>query len=322
MNLIVCTTPFQMLIAEKIINFYPNRKFHLFVISHNHNDKYIFYYNRLRKLCERASYIKLLPQGKSKIYTLLDLIFLRGYSFFLPRYDTIFLANIEDIWIQTFLSRYINISSVCTYDDGTANIIDSSYLYREKNYGFLSEFCFRLIGKKFNLTLFRESSKLHFTIYRFEKNIIEKKQYVELYSKPNGVELSMNNEKVVCLFLGQPIYQFDKKLYDMIPKFIHKYKIENYFCHPREDISNLDLVDINFIKTEFIFEDYIIRMINEYNYRFKVYTFFSGAILNIANFPNVEVYAIKPQSIPEDIEPIYNVFQDFGIKVIEGEDNI
>ncbi|MDY4279997.1 MAG: glycosyltransferase family 52 [[Pasteurella] mairii] len=319
MNLIICTTPFQMLIAEKIIHYYPNRKFHLFVITHNYNDKYIYYYNRLRGFCENSSYIKLLPQGRSKIYTLLDLIYLRVYSFFLPKYDTIFLANVEDIWIQTFLSRYINTSNICTYDDGTANIIYSSYLYKEKSYGFINRFCFKLIGKKFTLTIFRNVSKLHFTIYKFKRNIIEKTQYIELYSKPNSAELSIDNREEICIFLGQPIYQFDRKLYDTIPKFIRKYNIENYFCHPREDILNLKLPDINFIKTEFIFEDYIIRMINENNYKFKVYTFFSGAILNIVNFPNVEVYAIKSQSIPESVNSIYNIFQDSGVNVIEEE---
>ena len=43
-NLVVCWTPLQMLIAEKIIESHPNEKFYTIVMSHSgKNEKYDYY---------------------------------------------------------------------------------------------------------------------------------------------------------------------------------------------------------------------------------------------------------------------------------------
>ncbi|QLB17520.1 hypothetical protein A6B40_07945 [Mannheimia varigena] len=319
MNLIICTTPFQMLMAEKIISLHPDEKFHLIVITHHDNKKYRFYYNRLSRCCEKFNYIKLLSSGKGKIFTICDLLYLRILSFFLPMYKSVFLANLENIWLQTLLSRFINSSDIYTYDDGTANIAEGSYLYKEENVGTLKNIVFRLIGKKVSLKLLKKKSKLHFTIYKSLRNIINETKHIVLYSDDEKTISSNCNQKEYRFFLGQPIYQFDLELYNKISQYINKFDIDYYFPHPREDIVHLKENYINIIKTELIFEDFLIEKLKQNNCKFKVYTLFSGSILNIANFPNVEVYAIKPKSIPEDISSIYEIFVNSGVTLIEEE---
>ena len=48
-NLIMCTTPLQMLIAEKIIKLNKDEKFDLLVLALNNND--VYYYNKLKEKC-------------------------------------------------------------------------------------------------------------------------------------------------------------------------------------------------------------------------------------------------------------------------------
>ncbi|MBV6544590.1 hypothetical protein HT668_05040, partial [Ursidibacter maritimus] len=130
MNLIIVTTPFQMMIAEKIIKIYSSENFHLIVLTSYDNCKYRYYYERIRKKCKKSNYIKTFPLRKSKIFTLFDLLYIKVLSLFLPQYKRIFLANIESFRVRTLISRFFD-ANIYTFDDGTANITYDSYLYNE-----------------------------------------------------------------------------------------------------------------------------------------------------------------------------------------------
>ncbi|MDY3360867.1 MAG: glycosyltransferase family 52, partial [Clostridium celatum] len=237
-------------------------------------------------------------------------------SLFLPQYKSIFLANLENIWIQTLLSRFISDSDIYTFDDGTANITEGSYLYKEEDIVGLRKFVFRLIGKKVCLELLKNKSKLHFTIYKSFTNIIDNTQLISLYLDGNEINDYKYNQKESRLFLGQPIYQLDQELYNKIPQYIKKYKIDYYFPHPREDIGYFNEDGVKIIHTELVFEDFIIDKLKDSNCNFKVYTLFSGSILNIAHISNIEIYAIKPNILPNNINSIYEKFLQLGINVI------
>ena len=47
-SLIVCLTPLQMLIAEKIISLNPDKQFDLLVIALSDNEKYKHYYQKVK----------------------------------------------------------------------------------------------------------------------------------------------------------------------------------------------------------------------------------------------------------------------------------
>lgn len=53
-NLIVCSTPLHMLIAEKIINMHPSEEFDLLLITDAFNEKYNFYRMRLSSRCNKT----------------------------------------------------------------------------------------------------------------------------------------------------------------------------------------------------------------------------------------------------------------------------
>lgn len=64
-NIIICTTPLQMLIAHKIIKTKADESFDLLVIAQQDNEKYRYYFNRLKKDCKKSLYYTLKKGGLS-----------------------------------------------------------------------------------------------------------------------------------------------------------------------------------------------------------------------------------------------------------------
>ena len=78
MNVLICKTPLQTLIANKIIDHYPTEKFMLIMILSHFNDKNIYYFNKLKSRVENAILIDDTIYSRSKIVFLWDLIFFKN----------------------------------------------------------------------------------------------------------------------------------------------------------------------------------------------------------------------------------------------------
>ncbi|MCT8574420.1 hypothetical protein KZ319_08270, partial [Glaesserella parasuis] len=57
MNLIICTTPFQVLLAEKIVEMNPNEEYIFRFISNIKNNKTDYYFNRLKLKIRDSEFI-------------------------------------------------------------------------------------------------------------------------------------------------------------------------------------------------------------------------------------------------------------------------
>lgn len=315
MNLIIVTTPFQMIIAEKIMQIYPQESFHLIVLTSYDNCKYKYYYERVSKKCKMANYIKTLPMRKSKLFTLFDLFHIKLLSLFLPKYKKIFLANIECIRVKTLISRFFY-ADIYTFDDGTANITYNSYLYNETKANKLLKFVLMILGSDFSMARLKERSLLHFSIYKDKKNIINNVKYINLISDYNIKELGKEklNNKIppIKLFIGQPVYEISPRLYDDIDTILNQFNIKYYYPHPRE----LYKKNVEYIDSEFILEDYIISYISK-GYYFEIYTLFSGSILNMMNLNNVKLYSVRTINVTEEFKGVYDIFKENNITVID-----
>lgn len=313
MNLIICTTPLQMLIAEKIIKKFHSEKFYLLIITPCKNDKYLFYYNRLARQCDKANYIKLF-QNKGKLFTFINLVIVKLLGFTLPKMEIVLLANIENLALHTLLSSFRYSYEVRTFDDGTANLLKTSYLYQEHKLGTLQQYILKLLDVDYSILKLKNRSRLHYSIYKGYSNIIDKIENISLFSKGDGKKLDYYKE-VRRIFLGQPLYQFNKELYKDISRILQKYNIEYYYPHPREN-SLLYKNTINIIHTDKIFEDYLIEEIkNNKDICFEIYTLYSSTILNVKDFSNVTVSAVWVNNCPEDLNPLYEIFSKLGIKI-------
>lgn len=164
----------------------------------------------------------------------------------------------------------------------------------------------------------KEQSKMHYTIYPNRENIINRKRCVNLFSKSNvKVKNHCKNEEI-NLFLGQPLYEVNNNYNkDYILSILEKFGINLYFPHPRENY-NLEN-EIRVVKSDYIFEDYIVNLSAEYK-KINIYTFFSTAALNVEGIPGVEIYCLTNDFLKEKYIGLYKLFDtNFKLNLINVE---
>ncbi|MFA9499289.1 glycosyltransferase family 52 [Mannheimia sp. E30BD] len=309
MNLIICCTALQVLIAEKIIEIHPNEPFFGVMLSTVKNAKFDFYQARLEKKCQQFFTMQ---QHSERIQLLKEILYLKS-TFGGKQFNKVFLANINELEIQFLLSA-IKFNELNTFDDGTANIVKSSLFYKEENIGLNRKLINLFLGNKYSLEKLKNLSKTHYTIYKDFSNIIENTTYLDLISSNKVANIDTENGKAINILLGQPIFEReDEKNIALAEKVIKKFDIDLYLPHPREKYK---LNNVEYINTDLILEDYIFQ---EFSYKkCRVYTYFSSAVINILNkSPNIEVAALRVAvDNPAYIET-YELFEKLGINIID-----
>ncbi|MDO5055571.1 MAG: glycosyltransferase family 52 [Pasteurella oralis] len=303
MNLIICYTPLQVLIAEKIIEQHPNEKFFGVMIYVAKNEKFEHYSQRLAQCC---SQFFSLHQHTDR-FNLLKEILLLKWKFSGKKFEKVFVASINDIQIQFLLSS-IQFNEFYTFDDGTANIVNSSLYYLPEPDTAIRKLINNGLGNKYSVEKLKKLSQAHYTIYPNFPNIIENTIAVDLFqAKHNRIE----QDNVVNILLGQPVYLDDKKNIELAEKVIKKFDIDFYLPHPREQYH---LTDVEYIKTPLIFEDYIAQHFS--HQKCRVYTYFSSAVLNVKS-ENIEVIGLRIETDNPSFIACYDLLNQVEIPVID-----
>ncbi|STO55296.1 glycosyl transferase family protein [Canicola haemoglobinophilus] len=307
MNLIICCTPLQVLIAEKIIDLYPENKFYGILFDALDNKKFELYGKRLKNKCHNFLIIGLNNTRLKKIKTIFSILKYKNQEF-----NKVFLASIDKPLIHILLSN-IKFKELYTFDDGTANITKTSFYYKEpeNNIPRKLQFIQTILGNKLDINKIKNISKLHYSIYPKKENIIDNIEYISLFEKENTNPSRVENN--IRILLGQPIFNDVDKNIQIVKRVFEKYNIDYYFPHPRESY----IVDnIPYIDTELIFEDFYFK--ESENKNIIIYTFFSGAVLNIVNKENINhIFSLKPKLEDEAYVDTYKILESFGIKIIE-----
>lgn len=315
-NLIICWTPLQMVIAEKIIDQNPNEKFHTMVMSYVKNEKFEHYFNRLKNKSERAYsfYMESPEENKNYVYT--SLLEVKLKSLLLPEVKTIYLSNMDKPEIHTVISSHPK-AEIKTFDDGTANLIESSFLFFEEEV-INDKFYKSFINPNQTPKKIKNSSAEHFTIFKDLPNIMgkysKKLTYLPLFEYEN--EQNQPVKETVRILLGT----VEKDLKNTSELAIKRYNIDYATLHPRQEYK---LDNVRTIETELIIEDYLLQELNKKpETQYEIYTFFSGAALTIKDFPRVKVIALKPTSFPKDywLTPVYDLFEKADIPILEFND--
>lgn len=303
-SLIMCVTPLQMLIAEKIIELNSNQSFDLLVVALNDNEKYRMYFNRIKKICTNSLYY---IQGKRRL-VFFDYISELRRNNLNVKYQYLYLASIDSRHFQYIVSKN-KFSSLYTFDDGTANIVQSSLYYLNSKPHFLKRSIWRILGIKYYMKDLKDNSLLHYTIYKDIPNIIENKQYITLFSTNNDNNQDGMKEEVVSFYLGQPLIDISEKFnVQYVQNSIKKLKIDYYYPHPRENVYPKG--DFKIIESPMIFEDYIIDFLkNNPNINLNVFSFTSTSILNIIDLDRVKVSYIHNSEIFELNRSFYELAQ-------------
>lgn len=320
-NVIVCWTPLQMSIAEKIIEQHPNEKFHFILFSYVKNNRFDYYFNRLKQKSEHAYSFYFLENNS------LSLLEVKLKSLLLPKVKTFFISNIDSEEIHILLDAQPN-ANIKTFDDGTSFLIrDSYFLSNEKYKG--NRLYDKIFHTNTSLKNVRESTLEHFTIFKDFPNIMEIEQkrrqktgeinqlkisYIKLFN--NNIKPSHIIKDTTKILLGT----VENELKETSEKIIKEFGIKYTTMHPRQTYRLDNAITL---ESNLIIEDYLLKEIEKNpNTQYEIYTFFSGAALTMKDFPNVKVFAIKPSSFPDDywLNPVYELFEKANIPILEFDD--
>ncbi|NOX77733.1 MAG: CMP-N-acetylneuraminate-beta-galactosamide-alpha-2, 3-sialyltransferase, partial [Gammaproteobacteria bacterium] len=205
MNLIICITPLQVLIAKQIIKQHSTPFIGLYLPYGAHSKsepKHRYYFDQLEQVCEKSAFIELNNKTWGERFATLNQIktTLKKLGIWQQSIDGVYLASIDVLFLQYVISK-VKFQQLYTFDDGTANIFpNSSY--------------FQPLPKSLPLQLFKHAvgitypsipsilaiSKKHYTIFPQEKNIIDATHPVYLFDKAD--HQSDENLPVKRLLLG------------------------------------------------------------------------------------------------------------------------
>lgn len=309
-NLIMCVTPLQMLIAEKIIDLNCDQNFDLIVLVHNNNEKYHYYYQRLQAKCINSLYYVLEP-GFFGFLNYINKIKKKSLN---KKYKNYYLASIDSRHFQYIISKTHH-PNIYTFDDGTANVIKTSIYYQDTKPALWKRFIWRIFGVHFYMEDIKKLSLYHYTLYQNTSNIIKNTQKLELFLDERRQDIQQ--QKKIKIYLGQPMHEISEKFsLAYIEQYIGRLKPDYYFPHPRE--KKYPAAGAEIITTFLIFEDYIIQFIKQNpDIAVEVYSFMSTAILNIANISRVSVKYIYEPTLYQLYRNFYDTAgQDFGIELL------
>lgn len=310
-SLIMCVTPLQMIIAEKIIQLNPKEGFDLLVIAHSDNDKYRYYYDRLKNICVTSMYYTTEKGMKG----FLNYIRKLNKTKLDKKYQSLYLASIDSRHFQYILSRNKK-ANIYTFDDGTANIIQQSLYYSNSKPKLSKRMVWRGFGIKNYMEDVKKLSLLHYTIYKDVPNIIEKTQLIKLYENYELIPAITN--RTVNIYLGQPLEEIsDIFTTEYIEKILQKLNIDFYYPHPREGI--IAKGDFDIINSELVFEDYIIKYLQQNpNLKVRVYSFISSAGLNLFSLNRIEVSYIYDKELYYKYKDFYDIINSkFNIDLVK-----
>lgn len=307
-SLIMCVTPLQMLIAEKIIAINSEESFDLLVVALNDNEKYRNYFERLKKVCVNSLYY---IQGKGRL-AFFDYIKSLNKTNLDIKYNNIYLASIDSRHFQYIFSKNIS-ANIYTFDDGTANIITSSLYYSNTKPKFLKRSIWRVLGVRYYMEDLKEKSLLHYTIYKDIPNIIKSQQYTSLLPA-TAQNQNITKDRTVKFYLGQPLTDISKDFdLSFVENNIDKLDIDYYYPHPRE--ASYPKGNYQIIESSLIFEDYIVQFLEDNpDVGVDIFSFTSTALLNIMSLDRLQATYIHENQIFSLHRDFYDFAeQSFGI---------
>ena len=298
MNLIICITPLNILIAQELRERYPNEDFHGVFLKYNSNEKMDYYIEQFSKFTVEVEVIDCTTRIKAY-----NQIFRARFS--KETYDKVFVAAIDSMWVLSNLSA-IHFREIYTYDDGTINLFPEGRYYTSE-FSIAEKIVQSLLRFKYNPITLRAISKKHYTIYD-APNIIGNTELIQLvHEKDSNAQPGTS----VSILLGQPLYAEDKPSQILFNKIVKKLQPDFYLPHPRE---TFEVEGVDYVHTNYVLEDYIVHLRNQFE-TVKLYTVSSSAILNVMQLSRVEVYGIKV----DDFESHQDILRRFDVPIIDLE---
>lgn len=267
---LMCQTPLQALIAEKIIEKNADTQFFPVYTAYEWNHKHEHYATRLLTTCQCG--IKREMPTIAHIAQLTTEIVAMDFS-------DIYFASIDAPLTLAVLTAKENVT-VYTYDDGSANVTPKSFYFRKAK----QPVAYPGLDIHWDKEKVKEASEKHYTIFNSTFNIVstDKLVYVELFPVERTNSKTTHNKKVSVL-IGQMVTKPEENSLLMY-KVMTDYQIDYYFPHPRETVS--PIVQEKTIHTDLIFEEYVATLLETYD-EIELYHFYSTVALNLRRHPRI-----------------------------------
>ncbi|HEE6163731.1 glycosyltransferase family 52 [Acinetobacter baumannii] len=313
--LILCTTTLQMLLAKKIISTESEICFDCILLTMNDNEKHKYYFNELSSKCENNLFFHMRKRGLNNFFKFKKEFRKNGFK---ANYDEYYIASIDNYYFRYILSKDIS-AKIKTFDDGVGNIISTSIYYQGLKDSLLKKLIWNTLGVKRSISNIIKSSELHYTIYNNVDNIVSRTKNINILENKNNI----CGTQVLKIFIGQPLHTIDSKFnINFIESILDKIKVDFYFPHPRED--NYPVGNFEIIKTNYIFEDYIVNFLkNNPNIKLELFSFISTASLNVASIETIDINYIYDEILEEKYPEFYRLIKNkFRGNIIEVNCNI
>lgn len=272
--LIMCQTPLQALIAEKIIEINADKVFYPVYTAYEWNDKHDYYSTRLIDQCGDG-----VKEELSNIAVIVKLVTdLEKLSF-----SDIYLASIDAPLNLAVLSAKEGIN-LYTYDDGSANITPKSFYFRKEN----NPIHYPNLHITWNKEKVKEKSLKHYTIFNTSFNVVpsNRLEKIELFSFDKAKK---EHGKEVSVLIGQRVIASAVQNERLMIQAMNDYHIDYFFPHPRE--KRLDALKFKTIDTPHIFEEFYVELLKDYD-MIHLYHFFSTVAFNLREHPQIQEHII------------------------------
>lgn len=323
MNLIICFTPLQILIVQRIIQEHPNEQFYSIVFSLNNTPKTLAYGKDLSLVSTRYKEIKW-NEKLNPIIANFDLLKWVAIGLELPKMKKVFTTHLDHFPSQLLFTRQHK-AEIITFDDGSVNIAFNHQADNKtsplRNKDIKGRF-YKLICKLFSVPtpeeLLERHSK-HYSIYK-RPNTMGPSEYISLFPKVKQEVAPDYYTEEVSIFLGQPIYEQGNNPHveniAMTEHIVRDLKISHYYPHPREDYR---VTGVEYIESPLVVEHYILDQLEKYPHRkYKLYSYCSTAMINLMDTgAPVELISVRPKASPEFLDSTYDVIKSLDIPVIE-----
>lgn len=326
MNVIVCATPFQVLMAEKIIEHYADERFFGVMLMQQDNEKYAFYGQRLLDKCGGNGWIYAEQKQYWKAAALWDALVLKIRGLRIGKCRRLYASSVDSILLQTFISGF-DFEELYTFDDGTANYVLKSDGYRiDRHQSRLHRFLKLLFRNPYDLHKLKAISQGHFTAFCLP-NVMGEAQYLPLFTQHQKqvVGGAMVYDKTESILLGQPIYKVDKirayaseeelieQYLSLVRRIINAYQIDYYFPHPRE---TRQVEGVAYLSSPLVAEDFFVQYFRP-DTRYVLYTITSGAVLPFVGVGQVSIFSVRPSEYGVLFAESYDLMQQAGVNVID-----
>lgn len=326
-HVFVCTTPLQVLIAERIIADVVVRPADIIglYLPYDDNAKHRHYFAKLQALCDHAAFVVLKNQRWRQRFATLNQLkrTLQRLNLWQQRAEGVYLASIDVLFVQ-FIVAKIKFKHLYTFDDGTANIFPNSSYHRPLPKSSAMQAFKKLLGiRHADVGAVLSASQAHYTIFPHETNVIAHTIPIALYpDRPATLAkiatVTPPQQTVKRLLLGQGLDAFigAAAYRELVQAVVTRFGIDGFVPHPRERLDFSTLLPV--VQSERVIEEDIIdALCQQPTQRIEIYTFMSTAVFTLKDLPRTRITLVYNRALWQRFGEAYQFLASRGFHLVD-----